>query len=234
MSPTASPIVLVTGATAGIGWATARDLLDAGVTVIVHGPTKQSAEQAGARLAVSGINPIRIRPVGADFRRLTEVADLARQLSHQYERIDVVVNNAATAPPPSRTITDDGNELTFQVNYLAPCLLTRMLTPQLRAAHGRMVAVSSSIHRTATINWNDPQGEKRYLPSAAYAQSKLSVTMFARALARIDVTAVSIDPGIIETDLRHLYGHIGHPAEEAAAIIARLSCPDVEVVNGAF
>jgi NAD(P)-dependent dehydrogenase (short-subunit alcohol dehydrogenase family) len=234
MPTSESPIILITGATSGIGWATARDLLHAGGTVIVHGPTRRSAEQAAARLAVTGINPNRIVPVGADFSRLAEVADLARSLSDQYERIDVVVNNAAIAPPVRRTVTDDGNEVTFQVNYLAPCVLTRLLTPQLRAAHGRMVAVSSSLHRTVTIDWNDPQRQKRYSPGAAYAQSKLGLSMFARALADVDVTAVSVHPGVVETDLRYLYGHIGHPVEEAAAVLARLSSPDVEVINGAY
>src|SRR6185369_7862482 len=102
----------------------ARDLVGAGATVIVHGPTIRSAEDAVIRLVKGGADPARLDLAAADFSRLSEVADMARRLSARYDRIDVLINNAGIAGPARRIVTVDGNELTFQVNYLAPCLLT--------------------------------------------------------------------------------------------------------------
>ena len=165
VSKITSPIILITGAVGGIGYAAARDLLATGATVIVHGETVGGAEQAVVRLIDGGADPARLDITVADFSRLNDVAHMAQLLSAQYDRIDVLVNNAAMVNPAGRTVTGDGNELTFQVNYLAPFLLTRLLTPQLRAAHGRMVAVSSILHRTGNINWSDPQRKSSTLPS---------------------------------------------------------------------
>jgi NAD(P)-dependent dehydrogenase (short-subunit alcohol dehydrogenase family) len=236
MSDSVFPTIVVTGATSGIGYFTARRLLDAGASVIVHGATVPSAEEAAARLVAGGADPVRVRAVAADFSRFEEVTAMARALSAAHHRIDVLVHNAAIAGPQRRTVTEDGNELTFQVNYLAPYLLTRLLTPHLRAARGRMVAVSSTLHRIGNINWADPQRTKSYSPVAAYAQSKLALTMFARAMAQeqVDVTAVSVQPGVVEGGLLPIYGRVGGPVDEAAAVVARLGWPQVEVLNGAY
>lgn len=236
MSELHRPVTLITGATSGIGYATARHLLATGANVIVHGPTTRSAQQAATRLVHGGADPTRLDVAAADFSRLADVARMARQLSARYDRIDVLVNNAAIAGPPSRTLTEDGNELTSQVNYLAPFLLTRLMTPALRAARGRMVAVSSVLHRTGNINWSDPQRHNFYSPVEAYSQSKLGLTMFARAMAHqhLDVTAVSVHPGVVETDLMDIYGNVGRPVDDAAAAVARLCSPETAVLGGGY
>ncbi len=196
----------------------------------------RSAEDAVIRLVNGGADPARLDLAAADFSRLSEVADMARHLSARYDRIDVLINNAGIAGPARRIVTVDGNELTFQVNYLAPCLLTRLLIPRLRAARGRMIGISSSLHRTGNIDWSDLQLRRSYWPVAAYARSKLALSMFARALAQVqhDVTAVSVHPGIVDTQLLHVYGNAGVPADEASAVVTRLCSPQVMVLNGAY
>ena len=236
MSEFVSPTILVTGATSGIGYATAQNLLACGATVVLHGPTPRSVDKALAGLAADGADASRLHAVAANFSRLAEVRAMAVAVLARLPRIDVLVNNAAIAGPDSRTLTEDGNEMTFQVNYLAPYLLTRLLTPRLRASRGRMVAVTSNLHRVGNINWSDPQRQKNYAPVAAYAQSKLTLTMFARAMAGepAGLTAVSLHPGVAETALLPIYSRTGGPVTEAAAAVARLSWPTVAVRNGAY
>jgi NAD(P)-dependent dehydrogenase (short-subunit alcohol dehydrogenase family) len=236
MSQAPSPVALVTGATSGLGYAIARDLSVSGVHVIVHGPDSASAQDAFIRLMADGVDPARLDLAVADFTRLSDVADLARYVSRRYRQIDVLVNNAAIVGPGNRSVTTDGNELTFQVNYLAPCLLTRLLTRHLRAGGGRMIAVSSCLHRTVTTDWADPQHRRSYWPAAAYAQSKLALTMFTRALARQqpDITAVSVHPGIIDSRLLHLYGPRGVPAGAASPVVVRLCLPNTPLLNGGY
>ncbi|MFH8404061.1 SDR family NAD(P)-dependent oxidoreductase [Streptomyces sp. NPDC018019] len=228
-----SRTVLVTGATAGIGFETARQLTERGATVLVHGRTAEDAQAATDRLAAAtGVGVAQLRPLSADFTRLEEVEALARQIVAEHPRLDVLVNNAATAAPERHTRTDDGNEITFQVNFLAHYLLTCLLEPALTTdPGGRVVNVSSSLHRTASIQWSDPHRTRRYSRLAAYAQSQLALTVFA---ADPRVTAVSVHPGICTTDLLPLYALDGAPAADGATHVVRLCDPAVEIVNGAY
>ncbi|MFJ6782479.1 SDR family NAD(P)-dependent oxidoreductase [Streptomyces yangpuensis] len=225
--------VLVTGATSGIGYEAARQLAERGSTVLLHGRTPEEAQGATDRLiATTGIDGTLLRPLTADFARLEEVENLAHALVREHPRLDVLVNNAAIAAPERHTLTTDGNEIAFQVNFLAHYLLTNLLEPALTTdPGGRVVNVSSSLHRTGAIQWNDPQRIRRYSRLAAYAQSQLALTVFA---ADPRVTAVSVNPGICETGLLPLYGHAGTPAAEGAAHVVRLCDPATEIVNGAY
>ena len=99
-----------------------------------------------ARLVKDGAEPLRLNLVVADFTRLGEVAGLADALAATLPALDVLVNNAAVPAPERRTYTHDGQELTFQVNYLAPYLLTTKLVPRLASAGGRVINVSSLRH----------------------------------------------------------------------------------------
>ena len=231
-TPSNGRTALVTGATSGIGWETARLLAAQGCTVIVHAPTTESAGEAIDRLVAAGAEPARLCPAVADFTHLEEVEAMARRIRDSHPRLDTLVNNAAVAAPERHTITDDGNEIAFQVNFLAAYLLTRQLEGPLNASPGgRVVNVSSSLHRTASISWSDPNRARRYSRLAAYAQSQLALTVFAADSA---VQAVSVHPGNCETALLPLYGHEGAPAAEGAAHVVRLCDPNTEIVNGAY
>jgi NAD(P)-dependent dehydrogenase (short-subunit alcohol dehydrogenase family) len=228
---------MITGATSGIGYETARRLALAGSHVVLHGPTQASVEQAAFRLVADGVDAHHLDYWAADFTRLAEVRSMAERIHAKYVRLDVLINNAATAAPGGRRETEDGNELTFQVNYLAPYLLTRLLADRLRAAgHGRVVAVSSALHRTANINWSDPQRLKNYSPVAAYAQSKLALTMFARSLAAKEpqIASGSVNPGEIEGGLLRIYARVGDPVAEGAAAVIRLCSPQLKLISGAY
>ncbi|MFC7302934.1 SDR family NAD(P)-dependent oxidoreductase [Streptomyces monticola] len=229
----AARTVLVTGATSGIGHETARLLAERGATVLVHGRTAEEARAATDRLvATAGIRAAQLCPLAADFTRLEEVDAMAARVLAEHPRLDVLVNNAATAAPERHTLTADGNEIAFQVNFLAHYLLTHLLEAALTGdPGGRVVNVSSSLHRSAAIQWSDPQRARRYSRLAAYAQSQLALTVFA---ADPRVTAVSLHPGICETGLLPLYGQRGASAAEGAAHVVRLCDPATEVVNGAY
>ena len=232
-----SPTVLVTGATDGIGYATARRFVDDGATVYLHAPNHDSGEMAMTRLVKDGAEPLRLHLVVADFTRLDEVADLADLLTVALPGLDVLVNNAAVAGPERRTYTRDGHEVTFQVNYLAAYLLTTKLAPKLVSARGRIVNVSSVMHRGGNIGWKNLSRVHQYSPLAVYAQSKLALTMHTRTLAEASgasLTALSVHPGVFTTRLLPLYGHCGQPAEDAAPILTTLSSPTYPVVDGGY
>ncbi|QDQ10203.1 SDR family NAD(P)-dependent oxidoreductase [Streptomyces spectabilis] len=224
---------LVTGATSGIGFETARLLAERGVTVLLHGRTADEARAAvDALVAGARADAVRPHPVAADFTRLEEVERLARHVVADHPHLDVLVNNAGIAAPERHTLTADGNEIAFQVNFLAHYLLTGLLEPALTSGRGgRVVNVSSSLHRTASIQWSDPNRARRYSRLAAYAQSQLALTVFA---ADPRVTAVSVHPGVCDTVLLPLYAHEGVSAAEGAAHVVRLCDPAVEIVNGAY
>ncbi|MEI5102419.1 SDR family NAD(P)-dependent oxidoreductase [Streptomyces sp. PmtG] len=224
---------LVTGATSGIGYETARQLAERGATVLVHGRTAEEARAAVDKLvATAGADAARLHPFGADFTHLEEVELLAGRVVAEHPHLDVLVNNAGIAAPERHTVTADGNEIAFQVNFLAHFLLTSLLEPALTSEPGgRVVNVSSSLHRTASIQWSDPNRVRRYSRLAAYAQSQLALTVFA---ADPRVTAVSVHPGVCATALLPLYAHEGVSAAEGATHVVRLCDPAVEIVNGAY
>ena len=142
------------------------------------------------------------RALTADFARLDDVRRLAAQLA-ELPRIDVLANNAG-ASSARREVTVDGNERTFQVDHLAPYLLTRLLEPQLRAASGRVVTTSSFAHWGGAARRRHLAGavESRppYVATRAYARAKWCNVLFTRELARRwapEVTATCFDPGAV-------------------------------------
>jgi NAD(P)-dependent dehydrogenase (short-subunit alcohol dehydrogenase family) len=232
-----SRTILVTGATSSLGYETARLLANAAeATVIIHGRTAASALSARMRLIRHGASPGRIEAIAADFTRLSEVAAMARLVKARHRYVDVLVHNADVAAPNARRVTEDGNEVTFQANYLAPYLLTRLLLARIMSSPGgRMVAVSTSLHRIANIDWADPQRRKTYSSVAAYAQSKLALVMFARSLAVLEpqIDTASVDPWSTEPSLRSVLGG-RQPAIGDASAVARLCTGEVALSSGGY
>jgi NAD(P)-dependent dehydrogenase (short-subunit alcohol dehydrogenase family) len=238
MSVSASPIALVTGATNGIGHVVARRLLAEGMTVIVHGPSAELTEAARERLVAAGLPAEHIETEVADFRSLRSVSELAARVEARHPCLDVLVNNAAVGGTDRREQTEDHHELIHQVNYLAPYLLTRQLwVPLSMHRQGRVVNVSSALHRTGNFNWGDMDRLKHYSRTAAYAQSKLQLTMFTRAVAAAagdQIAAVSVHPGIVSSGLLSLYARNGAPVAEGAESVVQLCLPSTILHDGAY
>jgi len=232
-------IVLITGSTDGIGKQTAIELVRLGATVVLHG---RSAERGQAALdevrRITGSD--KLDYVAADLSSQKQVRALADQVREKYERLHVLINNAAVVMN-KRQLTEDGLEMTFAVNHLAPFLLTHLLLDVLkRGAPARIVNVSSGTHQGARMDFDNLQGEKRYDGYTAYALSKLGNVLFTYELAeRLKGTGVTVNclhPGVITTKLlRAGWGSAGASLEEGAATPVYLaSAPEVETVTGQY
>ncbi|WP_446218122.1 SDR family NAD(P)-dependent oxidoreductase [Micromonospora sp. IBHARD004] len=228
---------LVTGATTGIGLEVTRQLAATGWHVLLHARDDADGRRAVDRLVRGGADPRRVELVVADFARLAAVRDLASAVAARPHRLDLLVNNAAVRGAAQRAETADGNELSWQVNYLAHYLLTRSLLPAFSPGGSRVVNLSSSLHRMGDLAWDDLNRTGRYAPVAVYAQAKLALTMFGVALVRHGdrgLTAVSVHPGVVRTGLMSIYGRSGAPVVDGALAVLRAATGDATPVNGGY
>jgi NAD(P)-dependent dehydrogenase (short-subunit alcohol dehydrogenase family) len=195
-------VILVTGATDGIGRETARQLAEQGWHVLVHGRTEANARNA----VISNFETdASTTPVWANFEAMDEVADLATQVSRLTPTVDALINDAGMYAK-KRKLTADGFESTMAVNHFAPFLLTLSLLPQLVAAENvRVVTVSSMTHSGASLNLSDLSFAHRWNSYDAYSSSKLADILFIRSLAielkNTRVTANALHPGVVDTKL---------------------------------
>jgi NAD(P)-dependent dehydrogenase (short-subunit alcohol dehydrogenase family) len=196
-------VVLVTGSTGGLGREVARLLADQGAHVIVHGRSVDRGAELVDEIEAEGRGSARLYT--ADFGSFDDIRALARAIRRDYERLDVLVNNAGIWLEGPRQLSEDGHELHFQVNYLSGFLLTHELLPLLRAsAPARIVHVSSAAQRA--IDFDDVMLEHGYSDGVAYAQSKLAQIMFTIDLAeRLEgggVTTNALHPAsMMDTDM---------------------------------
>lgn len=197
-------VCLVTGATSGIGQATAHALARLGTTVIVVGRNPEKGATTVAQINRACDNP-NIDCLLADLSSQAAIHQLAQQLKDRYQRLDVLVNNAG-AVFMQRQESADGIEMTFALNHLGYFLLTNLLLDVLKAsAPARIVNVSSELHRKAHLDFDDLQNARRYRGMNAYHQSKLANILFTYELARrlegTGVTANALSPGLVATNL---------------------------------
>lgn len=204
--------ILITGATAGIGKATAAALASKGHTIIISGRDPQKTAHVAEEIRQQTKNP-NIDHVTADFSSLNAVRQMVSILLERHDQLDVLVNNAGLVSK-TRQLSQDGYELQFAVNHLAPFLLTNLLLDALkRSQAGRIVNVSSIGHARGQIHFDDLQFDREFKPRQAYYQTKLANVLFTYALARClrntNVTANVLHPGIVKTSLSHDY--MGNP-----------------------
>lgn len=198
MSQKNQPLIAITGASDGIGAAAARELTALGHSVLLIGRNEAKLAPIARQLDA----PFLI----ADLSSLDAVVDLAVTIQKDYPQLRQLVNNAGGFFGNARSQTEDGFELTFQVNYLAPYLLTRLLLPQLQAEQSTVINTSSGMAGImGRIDMADLQLTRRFNPARAYANSKLAQILFTRELrTRFDSTGLSsaaFHPGGVATNV---------------------------------
>jgi len=184
---------MITGSTSGLGEVVARRLGAMGATVIVHGLDEARGKEIAAEITKAG--PGRAVYYPGDFGSFTKVRELAKRVRDENKRLDLLINNAGIggASNGERRESSDGNELVFQVNYLAHFLLTQELLPLLEAsAPARIVNVASIGQRP--INFDDVMMKDNYQTMSAYSQSKLAEIMYTITLSeKLDPQKVTVN-----------------------------------------
>jgi NAD(P)-dependent dehydrogenase (short-subunit alcohol dehydrogenase family) len=201
---------VITGANSGVGFATASALASRGARVVMAVRNLEKGERVVARIKAAHPGAI-VELVELDLTSLRSIAIAAAQMRIEYDRIDLLINNAGVMWTPKAT-TVDGFELQFGTNHLGHFALTGLLLERLLpVADSRVVTVSSGGHRIrAAIHFDDLHWERRYDRIGAYGQSKLANLLFTyelqRRLAPLGTTlAVAAHPGVANTELS---GHL--------------------------
>ena len=194
---------MITGTTHGIGRVTSRELAKAGYSVVMLCRDFDAAMRERQAL-LAELPGAAVHVVRCDLASLASVREAAREVSRQFERIALLVNNAGIVSTRHR-MSADGFELTFATNHLGPFLLTQLLLERL-ADRSRIVTVASRAHYPGVLNLAqvaDPRA--RYHARAAYSRSKLANVMhtfaLARRLAGTGITANCLHPGVVATNL---------------------------------
>ncbi len=244
--PASGKVVLVTGASAGLGRATAHALARQGAAVrILCRDGARGEEALGEIREQSGNGDVRLWV--ADLRSQAAIRGFARSFKEAETRLDVLVHNAGVYRFAYHE-TPDRIEETLAVNHLAPFLLTHLLMPLLSATPGaRIAVVSSDAHAHAGLDFSDLQGLMAYDGYFAYAQSKLANLLFTYALARrlgaSGPTVNAVAPGVLATDivrdlpegLREKWSRMGKSAAEGARVVVRLAlAPELAGVTGRY
>ena len=195
-------IIVITGASDGIGAAAARLLKAHGAYVVVVGRSPRKTGEISRELDVPSYL--------ADFTKFDDVRKLASRLKADFPRIDVLANNAGGVMG-KRTLTLDGHEMTIQVNHLAPFLLTNLLLDTLIASKASVIATSSQAHMMAgRLDLNDIEIEHGFKRMNAYAKAKLMNILFTKELHRRyhakGLTAAAFHPGIVRTSFSLEFG----------------------------
>lgn len=249
-APMTDRICVISGATSGVGLAAAKSLAKGGAQLVLVCRNQDKAESVKALLENEYHREVDL--VIADFARLSDVRAAAEQIRGKYERVDVLINSAGLHST-KRLETEDGNELVFQVNHIAPFLLTKLLLNCLiKSEQGRIIQVNSEGHRFGGLNLNDLDWKKRpYLGLLAYGASKTAQIMTVHSLAEqlkdTNVTIQAMHPGGVRTNIGNnngwlyrawLHGVIWHflkdPAISGEALYYLAAAPELRTTTGRY
>ena len=241
-------VVVISGATSGIGQVAAERIAAMGARIVFIARDKARGETTLARL--QGISPIDHRVHYADLSKVREMKRVAMEIAAAEPRIDVLMNNAG-AMFHRKQITEDGLELTFALNHMAYFVVTNLLRDRVLSTPGaRIINTSSNAHRGAHVDRNDLQMVGRYRMFRNYCLSKLYNLLFTRELSSrlrgSGVTANALHPGFVATrfgDTTEGIGGLGFkllknfaitPEEGAKTLVYLASSPDVAAITGQY
>lgn len=246
-------VVMVTGATNGIGEVTALELARKGAHVVVVSRSAEKLERTVQRITDETGNP-HVAALQADLSLMAQVRQAAEQFHERYDRLDVLVNNAG-AYFNNRQMTAEGYEMTFALNHLNYFLLTNLLLETIQrtaqqTGDARIINVSSGAHEGGRIDFDNLQKDKGFSGFGAYAESKLMNVMFTYALARrlhgTNVTVNAVHPGFVNTGFGMNNGGIlravvsaiqlfgRSPEKGAETSIYLASSPQVQGITGKY
>jgi NAD(P)-dependent dehydrogenase (short-subunit alcohol dehydrogenase family) len=240
---------MVTGASSGIGKETSKKLVELGATVVMVCRNQKRGEKAMSEIEGSS-NRARVELMLADFASLDSVRVLAKEFLEKHDSLHVLVNDAGRVSV-TRSVTPDGFETTFQVDYLSHFLLTNLLLEILkRSTPSRIINVSSASHYRGHLNFDDLQMKKGYGVMKAYSQAKLAQVLFTHELSRrlegTGVTVNALHPGAVATNIWKgsmgpfsFLGNISRlflisPEKGAETPVYLASSPEVEGVTGKY
>ncbi len=238
-------ICLVTGANSGIGFETAKALAKMGAHVVMACRNEAKARVAQQDIIKASKNPD-VDLLIVDMSSLDSVRELAQTIKKNYQRLDVLINNAGVMLS-KRQLSADGYEMQYAVHHLGPFLLTHLLLDLLKASassssSARIINVSSKLHSMANIEFDNLQAEKKFGLLKAYGMSKLALLMFSYSLAErlkgSGVTVNALHPGVIGSNLGGIPGFIKifmkSPKRGAETSVFLASSPSVENVSGKY
>lgn len=243
------PICLITGATEGIGKATALELARKGFVVVLGARNAIKAKAVKSEIVASSGNP-NIDYIIVNLSSLKQVRELSETFRQRYPRLDVLINNAGIFAP-ARVLTEDGFEMTHQVNYLSHFYLTLLLLADLgKSMQGRIINLSSSVYVAGRFDVQNLQSETRFSTFGAYSDSKLLMLLItielAERLRETEITANAVHPGVVRTPLMlrapGMFRAVAYmalpfalsPQRGAATSVYLASAPEVEGVSGQY
>jgi NAD(P)-dependent dehydrogenase (short-subunit alcohol dehydrogenase family) len=243
-------VVVITGATSGIGEVAARRLAAMGARLVLIARDGTRGEAALTRLRSGGSPGIAHSIHYGDLSRISEMKRLAREIAAAEPRIDVLINNAG-ALFGTRQVTEDNLEMTFALNHMAYFVLTHGLRERLSAsAQARIINTASNAHRGSALDFTDLQSQKSFSGVKVYGRSKLCNILFTRELSRRwsgqGITANSLHPGFVATRFGDASGGwlaraVGlaktfaiSPEKGAETLVYLAASPEVAGVSGEY
>ena len=245
-------VILVTGATSGIGKVTATELSKTGAIILIIARNEEKALLVKEEIIAETSNE-NIEIFIADLSSLEDVRKVAEKIKANYSKIDVLINNAGLIMTGKREVSKDGNELTLATNHLGPFLLTSLLFDIIKQSEaGRIVNVSSEAYKMAKPDFENVQLNNGYSAIKAYGNSKLYNLLFTYELSKrikqngLNITVNALHPGVINTGFgkkstgfagfifKRLSAFFKSPGKGAETSIYLASSPEVNNVSGQY